>query len=139
MTWRADAVAAARECVGTPFVHQGRINGRALDCAGVVVHVAARLGADYLDVAGYSRQPHGGTLESVLDSQPCLQRVAINDIEPGDVLVMRFGRVPQHLGIWTGDTLIHAYETVGACVEHRMDDKWRARIVRAYRITERQQ
>ena len=37
----ADIIAIARACLGTPFRHQGRIPGVALDCAGLVVAVAA--------------------------------------------------------------------------------------------------
>jgi cell wall-associated NlpC family hydrolase len=48
--------------------------------------------------------------------------------------MMRFTGEPQHVGIYTGDTLIHAYESVGKVVEHRMDDKWLRRIVRVYRF-----
>ena len=32
-----DIVNAARECVGTPFRHQGRVLGVGLDCAGLVL------------------------------------------------------------------------------------------------------
>jgi hypothetical protein len=45
-----NVIEAARECLGTPFRHQGRIVGEALDCAGVAVHVAERLGYGVLDV-----------------------------------------------------------------------------------------
>ncbi|MBK8745664.1 MAG: peptidase P60, partial [Propionivibrio sp.] len=41
----AAILAAARACIGTPFVHQGRIPGLALDCAGLVVAVAQAIGA----------------------------------------------------------------------------------------------
>jgi len=49
-----EILAAARACLGTPFLHQGRIPGVALDCAGLVVAVAQAIGADYVDRTGYS-------------------------------------------------------------------------------------
>lgn len=127
-----DIIAAARECLETPFQHQGRLAGRALDCAGIVCHVAARLGTPYEAPTNYPRVPYCGLLESTLDAQLCLERV--QDMQPGDVLLMRFKTDPQHLAIWTGRTIIHAYEGSGKCCEHVMDDAWRARIVRIYRF-----
>lgn len=126
-------VAIARACVGTRFRHQGRYPGIALDCAGLVVHVARTLGLDYRDVAAYERRPSGGRLEAALDAQPCLER-ADGEPQPGDVLLLRFEEDPQHLAIYAGDDMvIHAYAAVRRVAEHRLDADWRARIVRVYR------
>lgn len=127
-------VAAARAALGTPFVHQGRQVGRALDCAGLVIHVAREIGAEYLDVDGYSTHPSQGLLESALDAQPCLERVAPSARQAGDVLLMRFAGDPQHLAICAGETIVHAYANVGAVCEHRLSDIWASRIVRVYRF-----
>lgn len=126
-----DIITAARSALGVPFKHQGR-SASGLDCAGLIVHVAQSLGLDYVDSDGYSRRPSGGLLESALDGQPCLERVARR--QPGDVLLMRFTGEPQHLGIFTGETLIHSYANVGKVCEHRVDEAWARRIVRAYRF-----
>lgn len=128
-------VAVARAQLGTPFRHQGRLPGIALDCAGLVVVVADQLGLPHADQTGYARQPSGGRLEAALASQPGLVRI---DGEPqaGDVLLMRFSGMPQHLGICTDDTLIHAWEAAGKVVEHRLDTVWRRRIVAVYRFIE---
>lgn len=123
---------AARECLGTPFHHQGRLPGVALDCAGVAVHVARRIGCAVDEPAAYSRLPHKGLLESWLNRQPCLEQAASPDA--GDVLLMRFTAEPQHIAIYTGTTIIHAYEGIGRTVEHDLDAKWRRRIVCVYRF-----
>ncbi|MBK7357570.1 NlpC/P60 family protein [Propionivibrio sp.] len=101
-----DIINAARACLGTPFRHQGRIPGVALDCAGLVVAVAKAIGADYNDVAGYGRTPYGGMLESCLCSQPGLDISSKADRQPGDILLIRFSGDPQHLAIFTGETII---------------------------------
>lgn len=128
-----DIVTAARALVGVPFKHQGRTrNG--LDCAGLVVHVAATLGLKYTDHGGYARSPSDGLLESALDMQPCLELLPNKaDMQAGDVLLMRF-KEPQHLGIYTGENIIHSYSTVGKVCEHRLADVWKARIMRVYRF-----
>lgn len=133
----AAIVTAARECVGTPFAHQGRILNRALDCAGVAVHAARSVGLDVVEPAAYSRLPNAAMLEWWLDHQPFLARVAVGNMQPADLLLMRFTGEPQHLAVYTGDTIVHAYQAIGRVVEHGLDDKWRRRIVRVYRFMER--
>ena len=127
-------IAAARACLGTPFVHQGRIPGQALDCAGLVMAVAQSIGADYQDQPGYGRTPANGLLQQALNIQPCLERVKIAERQPGDVLLMRFATEPQHLAIDAGDTLIHSYQQVGKVCEHGLTDVWLKRIVAVYRF-----
>jgi len=130
----AGIIAAARACLGTPFVHQGRIPGVALDCAGLLIAVAQAIGADYHDVLGYGPHPCGGLLEQALDDQPCLEPVPIAQRSAGDLLLMRFDAEPQHLAVFTGETIIHAYSNVGEVCEHRLASVWAARIVRIYRF-----
>lgn len=130
-----EIVTAARSCLGTPFRHQGRIPGVALDCAGLLIAVAKSIGAEYVDVAGYGLNPSNGLLQSTLDDQPGLERLAAPEMrEAGDVLLMRFAAEPQHLAVFTGDTIIHAYSNVGLVCEHRLSSVWAARIVRCYRF-----
>jgi len=131
----AEIITAARQCVGTPFRHQGRSLDTGLDCAGVALHVANVVGRDALDVTGYGRAPANGQLESALDIQPGLVRVLdIAARQPGDLLLMRFAREPQHLAVLVGENIVHAYANAGRCVEHRLDDAWSRRIVRVYRF-----
>ncbi|MCX5875314.1 MAG: NlpC/P60 family protein [Deltaproteobacteria bacterium] len=127
-----EIIGYARECIDTPFQHQGRICGVALDCAGVVCHVANQLGFEPIETPGYGRSPGLGLLEAAADAQPYLVRVF--DRQPGDVLMMRFEGDPQHVGIFTGETIIHALFANRKVVEHRLDDVWEGRIVRVYRF-----
>lgn len=127
-------IAAARSAIGTPFRHQGRTASKALDCAGLVIHVARTVGIEHADVSGYARRPSGGLLESTLDEQPNLTRVF--DMRPGDILLMRFSGDPQHMAILTADdTIVHAYAAGRKVCEHRFSAEWRARVVRVYRFT----
>lgn len=118
----ADVVAEARTHLGTPWRHQGRLPGVALDCAGLLIVVARRLGlvADGFDVNGYSRAPDGSMLDWC---DRCLTRIGA--LELGAVLVMQTSREPQHLGI-VGDyrhggwSLIHASSAAGDVTETRL-------------------
>jgi cell wall-associated NlpC family hydrolase len=138
---RDDILITARTEIGTPFRHQGRTPKWALDCAGLVCHVACALGLEYFDQQGYSKRPSGGLLEAALDGQPCLERVAIDAMQPGDVLLMRFDGDHQHLAIYAGwsdvyqgEGIIHAWLQAKKVAENIMTDEWRSRIVRAYRF-----
>jgi|JI10StandDraft_1071094.scaffolds.fasta_scaffold83140_2 cell wall-associated NlpC family hydrolase len=139
----AEIIAAARECLGAPWRHQGRSLDTGLDCAGLVVHVAAVVGCEVIDISGYGRSPAGGQIEALLDAQPCLLRVLdIDERQPGDVLLMQFAGVsePQHLAILCEDELlVHAWATVRKVTEHRADAAWLAKvasIMRVYRFAE---
>ena len=108
--------------------------GNGPSCAGVAIHVAQSIGAECFDVDGYGTVPANGELERALDAQPCLQQVDLADRQAGDLLLMRFAAEPQHLAICAGDTIVHAYEAVGKCCEHRLSSVWESRIVRVYRF-----
>lgn len=126
-----EIVAAARDELGTPFMHHGRMPGKALDCIGLAI-VVARNWYDIQDTEAYGRSPNGGLLESGFDASPLLVRV--RDPQAGDILIMRFGAEPRHVAICAGATIIHSYQQVGRVVEHRFSDVWRKRVARVYRF-----
>jgi cell wall-associated NlpC family hydrolase len=134
----AEVIAIARETIGTPYRHQGRVNGVALDCAGVPVHIAQRLSITLTPYTQYGRTPVPLEMRAALDAH--LTRVAKTDLQLADVVWIRFSREPQHLGIVAdyplgGFSLIHAYNGAGLnkVVEHRLDLQWLSRIVAAWR------
>lgn len=147
----AEVVKAARSWIGTPFCHQGRHKAvaeraGACDCLGVLVGVAEELelrsvDGDLLaqfDVRDYGHIPDGARLQHMLDA--LLRPVRVEDISAGDVLLMRFERLPQHLAIVSDHTqgglgIIHALAAMRKVVEHRLDAQWHRRIVRAYRVS----
>lgn len=138
-------VAMARSRLGVEWRHQGRVNGVAFDCGGLPVDIAKELGLDVQDVTGYGRLPNPAVMRSALDAN--LDRVpgGRDAMQIGDVVWIRFDQEPQHLAI-VGDyavqpglfTLIHAHNLAGLnkVVEHRLDDKWRSRIVAVWRYRE---
>jgi hypothetical protein len=100
----------------------------------LIIGVGRELGLLDFDTQAYGRIPDGQTLRALCEEH--LTAKPICEIVPGDVLLLRFTRHPQHLAI-VGDrgepfSLIHAYADAGRCVEHGADQKWRRRIVAAY-------
>lgn len=127
---RAEILVEAREWIGTPFHHQGRIKGVGVDCVGLIYGVGQKFGLIDSDYTEYGREPHKNTLER----EAVLRVDWLGDIEPqpADILLMRFLREPQHVAIFTGRNIIHAYSGIGKVVEHILDDKWRKRVVGVY-------
>lgn len=122
MIERAAIIAAARELLGTPFRHQGRLPGKALDCIGVPLTVAWALGIETPDFRAYNRNPDGRMMHRELSRRMDWTAKA----EPGDLIEMTMvGPFPHHVGIVSElhgvRHLIHAYRPVKMVVEQPMD------------------
>ncbi len=127
-------VEASRKRIGIPFRHQGRTE-YGLDCVGLIVKSAEEAGIDTsADVTNYSRLPHGVLLPILETAMVKLPDNA--EWKPADVLVMKFINEPTHVALWTGDTVVHSYSVLGKVVEHRLDNKWKNRVVAVYRFKE---
>lgn len=112
----------ARTYIGTPWQHQGRLPGAALDCAGVVICAARQAGIKPMDwdVNGYPRTPDGTMM-------PLLRQHLTEIAEPeiGCVICVRTSIAPQHVGIVAGYrhgglSIIHAHFFAGKTVETRL-------------------
>lgn len=104
----ADIIAHAQNLVGTPFVPQGRVMGVGLDCIGVVYEVARHIGC-VLDVPDdYSlSSPQGRAMEAALAGYH-FKRRPVGPVA-GDIVVMQGPARRQHLGVWTGEAIVHAH------------------------------
>lgn len=133
---RQDVIDEARSYCGTPYHHQGRVKGAGVDCLGLVIGVAHNLGLSDFDHQSYSALPSPRVLKSFADQ--LMARKQRTDARPGDVALIAWRRVPQHLALITdlsgGLGLLHAYGEVGCVVEHRLSADWWDAIVGVYAI-----
>jgi cell wall-associated NlpC family hydrolase len=125
-------IAKAREYLGTPFRHQGRLKGVGVDCAGLVVCVAKELKISNFDFKAYGAMPNAAKLQTILNEQ--MEKIPTSEAKAGDVYLMKFDKEPQHLAIVTDIGIIHSYYDAGSVVEHRVDEVWRSRIMGAFRF-----
>lgn len=137
MRTRKDICDKAREYLDTPYVNQGRLKGIGIDCAGLIVEICKELncynGGDY---EGYSMTPDGHKLFKTCQEYAGKEK-DIEDMEAGDILLMRFASNPQHLGILLEDGYIaHAYLRARKVVIHRIDKEWKDRIVSVFNFPE---
>jgi NlpC/P60 family putative phage cell wall peptidase len=134
MTQTETMIAAARECLGTPFHHQGRTPGAGLDCIGLLVVAARAAGRVVEDRTDYSRRPDGQSLIDVLRAHGAAE---VSDIAAGDILLFRYDRQPQHVALATGpDNMIHSFAPARAVVETAIGDYWRRRLCGIFRFNE---
>lgn len=131
-------IESARECLGTPFHHQGRIPKVGLDCIGLVLHVAIQ--NKYLDESvdrkDYSRIPNVEMMESELNKY--LDKIPNDELQPGDIVWLSVRNEPSHVAIFTGYSIIHAISTPPSkVVEHRWDSYWQKRLVGVFRFREK--
>ncbi len=131
-------VEQARQWLGTPYIHQGRVKGAGVDCAGLIIGVAHALGVSSFDTMAYGRLPSGDALHKMLRAQAM---PAGEHWLPGQIALLRFDAEPAHLGILgdyasspNGLSLIHAYSHTGCVTEHRLADVWRARVVERFKF-----
>ncbi len=125
---REELIEEARSWIGTPFHHQASTKGAGCDCAGLVRGVGAAFGCiDPNVIMNYAREPNG-TIERYLDKFVTVTK----NPKPGDIVLFRIRRLPQHMGFLTDKgTIIHSYYPFGV-VEHEFSDKWKQRVVRYY-------
>jgi len=124
---------ATRSFLGVPFRHQGR-SVEGLDCAGLLVLAHRVCGLVAPDLAGYARIPDGRSLKALIETSDVIAKSTL--YTPGAIVLFRFRNEPQHVGLSTGETLIHSYSQVGKVVEHNWDKLWLTRVVGSYKHKE---
>lgn len=128
-----DIIAEARAWIGTPYHHQASLIGVGADCLGLVRGVWRTLhGRDAEVPPAYSRDWAEATGEETLLSAASrhLSAVAVDDMQPGHVLIFRFrpDLPAKHAGILvTPATFVHAMEGAAAA-EVPFGTWWRRRI-----------
>lgn len=130
---RYKIIELARECVGTPFQHQGRIPKKGLDCVGLVRYPAIALGfyTPDTDFVAYRMQPDPTEMSERLRS--FFDLVSADEKMPGDIIWMKAPE-PQHLAIYTGMNIIHAMNTGKGCVvEHGFRYPFTSRVIAWFR------
>ena len=119
MTARSERiVASARTLIGVRFRPQGRSAATGLDCIGLV---AAAIGIpdpprDY--------PLRGGSATRLRAALAGAGLCAVTEARPGDVLVLAPGPAQLHLGIFTGDGLVHGDAGLRRVVERPGPVPW---------------
>ncbi|MGC2695021.1 MAG: hypothetical protein WA738_04445 [Candidatus Angelobacter sp.] len=123
---RAKIVRAAREWLGTPYHHHGRVKLAGTDCAMFPLAVYQECGVLPLDYQPpeYSIQWHLHKSEELyLKAIDRFVREIAGPPQPADFLVFRFGRTYSHGAIVVGwPTIIHSYIPHGVLLGNALRD-----------------
>lgn len=136
--FRQDFVKEIRTYVGTPFGHQQRKPGIFIDCAGVLICASKSLGYEFDDLTNYSRTPSQFDVLSKIISSGFYD-ITLEEVIPGDIVLMAYEGNIQHIAVITENNpdiyILHAV-TGKKVVEHRLNDDWKSKIRRVFRIKE---
>ena len=102
MTQREEFLRIANTWIGVPWARVGTERDRGVNCLGLLVGIAKECG--FLERlkgeetgANYVAPPVQG--EFLRRAQACLDTIHMKDALPGDLILYRIGREPQHLTI----------------------------------------
>jgi cell wall-associated NlpC family hydrolase len=113
----------ARRWIGVRWRHQGRDFERGVDCAGLLICVAARLGLNLVDRRSYGRRQSGALLMQDLHEQ--LKYISVSYYNNGDIGVFSEKGYPVHLGFLVRskgqNSVIHAHARRRRVVEEALD------------------
>ena len=140
MITRQEIIKEAREWIGTRYIPSQRCKQAGCDCVGLFWGVTNELeldvSKDLLLQPNYEKYAYGDSLLRTL--RRYMDEVSIHDRQDGDLLVLRIGAIPTHVGILAHidgfETIIHAHTHRGV-IESRLGH-WKSKIVTVFRVRE---
>ena len=121
---RAAVVAAARSWLGTPYHNCADIRGVGVDCGMLLVRVFVELGLPAVRPAAVSgRLASAPRARSAISASSSIAAARSYSPQPGDVMVLRYGRCYSHGGIVTNAsplTIVHAYHPARSVIEEEI-------------------
>ncbi|GAB5446704.1 C40 family peptidase [Gymnodinialimonas sp.] len=138
-------VTAARNWLGTPYVHQAACKGAGCDCLGLLLGLWREFHGNLpAPVPAYTNDwsETSGEERLLQAARAHMAEKGLRDAEPGDILIfrMRAGAVAKHVGLQTqtGDKprFLHAYSGRGVA-EGALTTPWARRVVARFTFPER--
>lgn len=135
-----DIVTVANELVGTKYRHQGRSVG-GIDCVGVPIYIAHRLGLSSWDTKDYSPRPALREFNRLIIKTGAT-RIPMTELSHGDMVQISWeGTAPVHVGIIEVDErsrmwLIHAFLLHRKVSRDAVSPKLEQSFVAAWRLPE---
>lgn len=129
-----ELIAEARTWIGTPYHHGGRIRGAGCDCVSFTASLLESMGLSGIVLPDvYKIRPDGTLLAHLERNRDLYREISVNEMQAGDVVLIRLYKEPQHFALYTGEgTVIHSDMRHGV-VESAFDEGWRSRLVKIMR------
>ena len=116
---RARVLEEAKTWLGTPYHHMGRVRGSGVDCGMLLMEVYEAAGVmPHLEVDFYPHDWHMHRSEPLYLQKVKEHARAVEQPQPGDIAVFKYGRCVAHGAIVTQwPQIIHAYIGLGVVYE----------------------
>jgi len=129
----------------TPYRHYCGVKKKGVDCIHFVLRVYEELGVvapRQIKIPYYPPDWHLHREEELLLKtfmthpivRPRVRRVNPNEPLEGDIIIMKYGRVDSHGGIYYGSRVWHAITKIGVQASHVCDRMWSKRVTHAFRV-----
>lgn len=138
-----DLIKDARSWIGTSYKHQGRVkknlsNLGGCDCLGLIMGLKLKTKDNFwlkeFDLQDYPKKLSSNIMLETLDLY--LNRVTNNELQIGNIILIKLGAWPQHLAIVSklepNICIIHSYLQARSVVEQHLSVEWLSSIVAVY-------
>jgi len=130
---RQRVIHEAASCIGTPFHLNQRTKYAGMDCAGLIWHVLESCGLYFPEYISYSRH-HAYGMRVYRHLRASLNEIPVDQVQIASVYLfwVRQRLIPQHIAIWEGRRIIHAYPEAKGVVRTTLGPYWSKRIFAAF-------
>ena len=130
-------IETARTWIGVPYKQSGSHRNGA-NCIGLLIGIAREAGLETIAEeaaphADFAHPPESGAILKIMKEY--LNKIPMSDSLPGDIMLFKIGREPQHIALLTEfGIILHADIHSGKTVEHKLPETWRP--IAVFRIKE---
>lgn len=132
-----EIIAEARSWIGVKWKHQGRTRS-GVDCLGLIVVTAQKLGISDADERVYSPRPDGKSLVKRFAEE--MDEISLKEIRAADVILFADSIYPCHVAFVSEKHgqlyIIHSHATRRQVLEERYAYEWPEKARKAYRFKE---
>lgn len=127
-----EIIKEAKEWIGTPWQHHVGLKQVGCDCIHFIKGIAENLKINIPEYSNYRARPTDNSL-SIFFDKFCKEEV---EIMPGYILLFAFNQYPSHVAIASDkpEYMIHASQSVGKVLEQRIDESYKRRLVKIYKL-----
>lgn len=131
-TLESRIIKEAKEWVGTPWQHHVGVKQIGCDCVHFIKGIADNLGIQTPEYKNYRPRPVDNSLTCFF-ADFCKEEFSIL---PGYILIFAFNQYPSHVAIASDKPgyMIHASQTIGKIIEQRIDDSYKKRLIKIYKL-----
>lgn len=126
-----------QDLIGVPYVSRGR-DIKGADCWGIILLAQRYLyGTDVPDYSEYRDSTNKEETEHLFTARNDWRQVPLEQVLPGDVIVLRIMGHPMHAAVYVGGgKMLHSLSGRNSCLDRLDNQGWSNRVEGVYRWDE---